>query len=765
KAQWVETGAIEPFALGQQDISDRFHVPQKLYGREKEIRTLLDTLDRAGEGASELLMVAGYSGVGKTVLIEEVHKPLAGRKGYYLSGKFDQYRRDIPYAEIVGAFRGLVQQILGERDEQIQSWRQKILAAVGDNGRVIIETIPEVEAIIGPQPAALEIGALEAEKRFNETFGRFVGVFCQAEHPVLLFLDDLQWADPATLKLIQLLMTDMAVHHLLIIGAYRDNEVSGSHPLMLALDVIQESRPVETIHLKPLHQKHTRDLVADAVRRTDAAVDALAALIYRKTNGSPFFISRLLSAVHDQGMLWFDRTEMRWAWDAERIGAMQASDNVVGLMVAQMQQVPSETQAFLRLASCLGTLFDVQMVARVAERPLAEVIAAFAAAIEEDLITPVDAALRFAHWSAQDGDSVDVDAFRAAQYRFAHDRILEAAYSQLSDQERLETHHRIGMTMVALWSDTALEDHVFDIVNQLNKATSLLVAREDQIRVARLNLNAAQRARTSMAHAAASIFLDAGIALLGEEGWQDDPDTLFALYYNKTECAFLCGQLPQSEAAFETTIARARNATDQLKTYELMMRIHLTSNKFDKGLALAREALPLYGIDLVFDEPEKMAALADQELAAVEARLTGRDLEPLLEAPVHGDESLSYCFAILFRVWTLAFLSGNLPTMNYAGLKMVSLTLDRGNDKYSSFGYIVFGMIEAAGKENYARAYELGMLAMTMNKRFRNVAAIPPMVALAPEAVTAASLADLDALVVATDERDEAGVAAVRAFA
>jgi predicted ATPase/GAF domain-containing protein/tRNA A-37 threonylcarbamoyl transferase component Bud32/two-component sensor histidine kinase len=717
-------GGEVDFPLGQQDISDHFHLPQKLYGRASEIETLYATFDRTRRGAAELVLVAGYSGVGKTALIEEARKPLAGGKGYFISGKFEQYRRETPYASIIAAFQGLIRQLLTERDEQIQDWRAKLLDALGGLGRIITDTIPDVEAIIGSQPALDEIGAAEAEKRFTETFARFIQVFCQEEHSLLLFLDDLQWADSASLKLIRRLMAGQGEHHLLIIGAYRDNEVSSAHPLVLAIEDIQKNKRVETIFLKPLDGAGTRDLVADTVGRSDEEVDGLAGLIFRKTKGNPFFINRLLSTIHDQGLLWFDTERRGWSWDPTKINEMQVSDNIVELMVKQLRQLPPDTRSCLLMSSCLGGQFDARMISVVSGQSLHDIIAALSKAVREDLIVPVAPSLRYAQWiTEEDGPSESV----STQYRFCHDRIHEAAYSQLSNRERLETHHRIGMAMLESVSECEIEEHLFDIVDQLNKSAELLVEDADRARVARLNLDAATRARASVANGAALAYLDAGIGLLGETGWISEHRTMFDLYYNKTECEFLCGHLARSEQSFDITISHARDNFEKLATYELMMRIHLTSNKFSEGLRLAREALNLYGMALAFDDPKVMAVLANKELEAVEARLANRDLKSLLEAPLHGDEELGRCFAILFRVWTLCFLGGNLPTMNYAGLKIVSLTLDKGNDKYSSFGYIVYAMILVAEKESYGQAYEFGMLAMDMNRHLGNVAAIPPI--------------------------------------
>jgi len=712
---------LEPFALGAADVSDRLRVSQKLYRREQEKRLLLDTFQRVVQGACEMILVAGYSGVGKTSLIEEIHRPIVERRGYFVSGKFDQYQRQTPFTAVLQAFRELIAQILTESDVKVAAWKRKLLASLDPLGQVIVEVIPEAALILGPQPPVTPLSGTESLNRFQTVFENFLDALCTTEHPLVLFLDDLQWADPASLKLLQMLMTSQKPRPLLILGAYRDNEVSPSHPLMLTLDAIGKRKPFQAVELAPLSLPDTQQMIADTVRDEPEAVRPLAELIHRKTLGNPFFINRLLTSLHEQGMLHLDDAGRRWTWDIEAIRRHRVSDNVADLMASQLRQLPENTLSLLRFASCLGHRFQAEMLSALSGLPVPEVVRLMADAVREDFVAPLDESYRDAQWSTEDESS---HRFGSIGYRFLHDRIHEAAYSQIPEEERANLHYKIGTILLESTPPQELEDRIFDIVNHLNNGINLNL--DQKIDLARLNLIAAKKARLATANMAALACVDKGLALLSDSDFDLDQDFLSSFHYIKTECEFLRGNLEEAERVFDLAIAKAKSDAERLKLYELMMRIHLTSNKFTEGLRLAKEALALYDINLPYDDPKQMQDLADRELDAVGTLMAGVDLEKLPDAPPHGSPELNNCFAILFRVWTLAFLGGNLPTMNFAGLKIVSLTAEKGTDQYSSFGYIVYGMIEA-GNENYARAYDFGMLAMKMNRRFNNVGAVPPI--------------------------------------
>lgn len=385
--QLSASGQISYIQLGLQDVSDRFQIPQKLYGRGAEIAALLAAFERVAGGSdaeidrrtdaesnnipvsAEMMLVSGYSGVGKSALVQELYKPIAAKRGYFISGKFDQFGRNIPYSAIVDALRKLMQQLLGEPDERVQKWRSRLLTALGTNGQIIVDVIPEVELIIGRQQAVPEVGATEAQNRFNRVFQQFMRVFCSKEHPLTIFLDDLQWVDAATLKLIELLLLDEQTPALFLIGAYRNNEVNPAHPLALMLDILRKQGAVlQEIILAPLTLEPLSQLIAETLHRDVDTVHFLAELVLSKTHGNPFFANEFLRILHTENLLTFDAEHLSWQWNIDRIQAQAIADNVVELLLIQLKKLPENAQQVLRLAACVGAEFDLETLAIVCYR-------------------------------------------------------------------------------------------------------------------------------------------------------------------------------------------------------------------------------------------------------------------------------------------------------------------------------------------------------------------------------------------------------------
>ena len=372
-AQWQACGRIEPFPLGTEDDSERFHIPHKLYGREQETATLLAAFDHmAATGDAALVTVSGYSGIGKSSLVHELHQPIVRERGYFIAGKFDQLMRDIPYATLTQAFRDLVQQLLAESEARIADWRQRIQAAVGANGQLIIDVLPQVELIIGKQPPVPPLPPTEAQNRFRLVFQRFIAVFTRQEHPLALFLDDVQWADVASLQFIEHLLTQPDTRYLLLIAAYRDNEVSAAHLLTATLEAIRNSgaAAVIDIRLAPLSVMPLNRLVADTLHTKATMCEPLTRLIFERTEGNPFFFTQFLDALHKEGVLRHAPHERVWQWDLAQIKARDFADNVADLMAAKLRRLPAPAQEALQLAACLGNKFNLRalaLVSRLAE--------------------------------------------------------------------------------------------------------------------------------------------------------------------------------------------------------------------------------------------------------------------------------------------------------------------------------------------------------------------------------------------------------------
>jgi serine/threonine protein kinase len=506
------SGEIARFKVGELDLFSQLSIPQKLYGRDREINLLMDAFDRISSGKAEMMLVSGYSGIGKSSLVNEVHKPIVRRRGYFISGKFDQFKRNIPYSAIIQAFQELMQQLLTESDDQIAVWKSKLLKALGANGQIVIDVIPEVERIIGRQPDVPQLGLFESQNRFNRVFQQFIHVFCQPEHPLVIFLDDLQWADLPSLKLIERIAIASDSQYLLLLGAYRDNEVSTTHPLIHTLEQIQQNGAVvNNIVLRPLELVYLNQIIADTLRTDIAKVTPLAELIFRKTQGNPFFLTQLLKSLHQDNLLSFNFDRGCWQWDLDAFQDIEITENVVELMVAQIQKLSQKTQNVLKLAACIGNKFTLNILAIVTEKSQLETANELWEALQAGLILPLSEAYKIPlaidreTAIALQTDSVKVD------YQFLHDRVQQAAYSLIPDSQKKVTHLKIGQLLLQNTPPQKRKEKIFTLVNHLNYGIDSFLTESNKYELAELNLLAGQKAKAATAYEAAIRYLKVGL--------------------------------------------------------------------------------------------------------------------------------------------------------------------------------------------------------------------------------------------------------------
>jgi predicted ATPase/signal transduction histidine kinase len=716
--QLKKTGTIEPFEIGTRDVCDRFIIPEKLYGRETEVQTLLNAFERVSQGSSELMLVAGFSGIGKTAVVNEVHKPIVRQRGYFIKGKFDQFNRNIPFSAWVQAFRDLMGQVLSESHAQLATWKAKILQAVGENGQVIIDVIPELEHLIGKQPSVPELSGSAAQNRFNLLFQKFIQVFTTPEHPLVMFLDDLQWADSASLNLLSLLMSETRSGYLLILGAYRDNEVFPAHPLMLTLENIEKAHcVVNTITLEPLTETTVNQFVADTLSCSAELAKPLTELVYRKTKGNPFFTTQFLKALYEEGWIEFQRDLGYWQCELTVVRQLALTDDVVEFMAQQLQKLPVETQAVLKLAACIGNQFDLRTLALVSERSQTDAATALWKALQEGLVIPQNEVYKF--YVGNESQKTTAKLVENVTYRFLHDRVQQAAYSLIPEAQKQANHWQIGQLLLTELPQKEQIDRIFDIANQLNlgKTTSSSPAQKKQL--AQLNLQAGQKAKLSAAYQAAHNYYEIGIDLLPIETWQTDYSLMYDLHQNAAEVAYLCGNFDRAEALYPIALKQAKIPLDKAMIYRVQMTQYQLQGRNAEAIVIQRQSLQLLGWSMPTD-PEKIQASLDEQIATVNRFLDQQTIESILDLAKMTDENTAEILRILQILFYAAWLDGQ-PTLALLALaKMTTLSLQYGNSEMSPFGYVGYGLILNSLLKKAAQAHQFGCMAVQLCEQFDN---------------------------------------------
>ncbi len=708
--QWLATGGIEPFPLKERDRDPQLLIPQKLYGRETEVAQLLAAFDRVshlppGEdppNPSELILVAGYSGIGKTAIINEVQKPMVAARGYFAAGKFDQFMRNIPYAALIQVFQNLIRQLLGETDVQLAQWRTKLLEALGENGVIILDVIPELELIIGPQPDVPMLGMQEMENRFNSVFRKFVQVFCQPEHPLVIFLDDLQWVDTASLEMLELLITDPQSHYFLLIGAYRDNEVGSLHPLTESLEKITAAGTVvNQITVQPLGMESVAALLTDTLHGEVAASERelLTELIYNKTQGNPFFLTQLLKTLYGDGLLHYDAASNGWSWDIQEIQAVGLTDlNILELMARNIAKLPGAAQKALKLAACIGNRFSLKILATICEESPIAMAGILWSALQVGLILPLGDSYRipaiFDLSEAEQLRDVEVD------YRFLHDRVQQSAYGLIPEAERKKTHLQIGRLLLAHIPPEERQGNIFALTNQLNIGLELLTSQAERDELAELNLWAGQRAKQNTAYDAAENYLEIATSLLASESWQTQYHLSLAIYTNLIEAKYFNGHFAEALTLIETYFVQAKSIPDQIPLYDLKIKILIAQGELQSTLDLGFSILKQLGVELVQELP------ADFEIGQV------------LDLPIMTDPLKKAAMQILLNIQPAAFILNTgfgIPVV----FTMIALSWQHGNTPQSIYSYGLNGWLLCGPMNDIDLGYQFGQVAMQLLDRLK----------------------------------------------
>jgi predicted ATPase/signal transduction histidine kinase len=682
--QWRETGTITPFALGAEDTSDRFLVPQAVYGREAECAAVREAFERVvATGQPELVMVSGPSGIGKSAVVYGLRLPIMRRQGLFLSAKFERSKRDIPYLALIRGFRELVLDILTGSAEQISAWRRRITDAVGPNGKLIADLLPEIELIVGPgpQPEPPELPLIDAENRLRMVVRQFACAFARPRHPLTLFLDDLQWVDAASANLVADLATDPDTRHVLLIGASRTDDVPGAQQVAVTLGKLRAGGAiVREIALPPLAADAVDRLVADTIHRSAAEAAPLARLVREKTGGNPFFAIHFLTALYSKRLITFDRAARRWTWDMARVRAESTTDNIADLLVAKLRELPRETQQALSLAAHIGGVVDGRAMAAVLGRDPEPVLNA---AVEEDLMLRIDHSCRF-----------------------PHDRVQEAAYSLVPESERAGLHLEIGRRLWARTSASERGEWAFEIATQLNRGASLIASSEERTGVAEINLSAGKRAKESAAYASALTYLTAGCALLSEDRWQEHYELTFGLEFNRAECEHLSGNVTAAERRLSALSRHARTLGALAAVTCAEVEIFHTSGRTPRAVEASLGYLRQVGIDWT---PHPTEAEVAKEYASLEQALGNRAIESLVDLPAVSDPDRRATMDVLLATFSPALITdSNLHDLLVG--RVARLSLAHGNSDASSLAYVRLATVLGRRFGDYAKGFRFGKL-------------------------------------------------------
>ncbi len=713
--QLKEKGKINNFQLATQDIYDNFKISQKLYGREKEVNTLLKKFKKVSDrenNSSQFILISGYSGIGKSRLVGEIYKPITEAKGYFINGKFEQYQRNTPYIAFRQAWEELIDYLLVEPEDSLKQWREKILAVLGDNAQIIIDVIPKLELILGPQPKVPSLSGQQTANLFNFLWPKFLKLFCQKEHPLTIFLDDLQWIDSASLSLMQLILTSSDIEYLFLIGAYRDNEVNAVHPLMLAIDEIEKAGTlVERISLSPLKLSHLTDLITDSLKCEGDRAKPLAELLLAKTKGNPFFTNKFLDSLYKENLLYFDYKDKIWQWDIEEIKSKNITDNVVELLSLEIKKLNPETQHILQLAACIGNQFEISTLAIVAESEIQKTALLLEEALAIGLVYPLSNAYK----SIDLEISPRVDRGKI-EYKFVHDRIQQAAYSLISESTKTAIHLQIGRLLLKSTNLKEREEKVFDIVNHLNIGRGLITQETDCYELARLNLIAGQKTRDSGAFSTALNYFNIGLKLLTSNSWQTEYDLTLNLHAQTAEAAYLSGQFERQFELSELILKRANSLLDKVRAYEIKILASIAQGRPVEAVHICLKVLRLLGLNFP-NKPSKLRILL--ALAINKLTLINKNPEDSIDTGTMNDPNKLAALEIIGIIGSAVYNSA--PELSpLLVFKAIDLSLTYGNAPMSAYAYVSYGTILCGELGDLENGYRFGQLSLNLLNKFDN---------------------------------------------
>ena len=709
KAVSENAGVIFPFTLSSRDFSEKFQIPQKLYGKDKEISILMDAFDDASSGKNEFVLIAGPSGMGKSSLVNELYKPIVKKNGYFIKGKFDQFMKDIPYSAISQAFKELIKEIQSESDAKIAKWKADFLEALGPNGQLIIDIIPELEQIIGHQANPADLNPAESQHRFIMIFRNFIKKIANSDHTLVLFVDDIQWIDEPSLSLLKDLTTKDVPYFMLIVS-YRDNELFYGHPFEMALDEIGKLRSFKNIQTEALSQIHVRQLVSDTLHQSMDEVDSLSEIIYKKTKGNPFFTSELLKNLHKEKYIQFNHSSGKWEWELKKIKAINISENVLEFMLDRFKKLPDDCVTALKLASCIGNRFDLKTLSVIMQMNPSAVSEILLTAVQEDII--------FVHGNRYKINSLDENTDLNISYRFQHDRIQQVANSLIEDSQKEQVHLQIGRLILDKSPENVQNERLIEITNHLNIGHRLIKDADEKHRLVELNLKAGEKSMASTAYSSAFVFFEIGITLLPPDSWERQYKRTFGLYKGLSLCAYQIGKQDIAEKKLDLLIQNARTNLDKVEIISMRTKQYTTVGKLTEAIAEGVKGLALLGVK-ISDKPGPPTVL--YELVKSKIALRNKKIPDLINEPLCQDPEKMMIARLLTEMGAPAYTLGNDNLYGLIVLKIVNLSLKYGNTPESACAYVAYGMLVSILLGDFKSGYEFGKLSIDLNEKLNDL--------------------------------------------
>ena len=709
---WQSTGTIDHFEPGRNDAKGMLlQVSQQLYGRDRETAVLMDKAKSVQRGPPALLLVKGAPGIGKSALLGQLDEFVRNRNGRFVSGKFDQFKRNVPYLALIQALQQLIGQLLGGTKEELERWRSRILAAVGDNARVVIDGLPDLELITGPQPPVRALPPIQARNRLNRVFAQLIQAIASPDELLCVVLDDLQWVDAASLALLSHVLTDRDTKNVLFVGAYRDKEVGPEHPLEKSVGTLKQSDvDVEVLELTELKEPDLLQLVRDTFTVSTAGARDLAQVLHWKSGGNPLYLTQFLPYLCDAGLIAFDHKSGKWGWDLPRIRQEGMTQDVLDLLHKRLGTLQQDTRTILATAACLGSSFETGKLAVAGGRPLYEVLQCMAICTREALIVAIE------DHPASSGPAPLLDHKPANRFRFLHDRIQQAAFDCIPDEAKKDFRLQIGQRLMAGLSPEEELVPQLDVLNNLNATWELIAEQDARQRVARLNLVAGRKARQALAYQDALGYISVGLNLLDKSAWQTGYDVAFGLHSEALECEYLTANFERADQLFKTLITNSRSKLDKARIYRTKILLDNSEERYEEVVKVGIAALRLFGIRYV-RRPSKLDLLI--QLMLVRLRLRGRTPQDILEAKALEDpEKLAALRTLVDLIPTTYLFDKDL--FMFTSLKAVNYSLRHGNAPISAVGFVVYGILLGAGMDNFKRGYEFGRMAVELAERSKD---------------------------------------------